>query len=216
MVWDIQSSCDDREHVLSAHLLRELESRYTVSSSQRDVLRDVARGVAVYCADDAMQGIPSTDLHVLLSRALWGVGETEVAEQVLNDHLEQRAIKDTLKVLLAVSDVSPMLWRAVVRGAIRRRTEWISADRVPLWVLDVARIRMEPCDMELARFLTVRILLRALAPVWNATAGRGALALRYGATSAEANDALAYCRAVLEREAADRGWQACPQVLRLR
>ncbi len=216
MVWDVQSACDEREQALSAHLLRELETRYATSSEQRAVFRDVARSVAVYCADDLRRGIPSTDLHVLLSRALWGVGATDTAEQVLTDHLEQRSIKMTLKALLSVSDVSPMLWRAVVRGAVRRRTDWLSADHMPLWVLDLERIHMAACDMELARFMTARILLRALAPVWDATTGHGALAVRGHDAPAQSPAIPSFCSDVLRHESRVRRWRAVPRVLRLR
>lgn len=216
MVWDVQSACDDREQALSAHLLRELESRYATSSEQRAVFRDVAHSVAVFCADDLRRGIPSTDLQVLLSRALWGVGATDTAEHVLTDHLEQHSIKQTLKALLSVSDVSPMLWRAVVRGAVRRRTEWLSADDMPLWVLDLERIQRAACDMELARFMTARILVRALAPVWDATTGHGALAVRGFDAPPHSLAIPTFCRDVLRHESRIRRWRVVPRVLRFR
>ena len=216
MVWDVQSARDDREQTLSAHLLRELETRYATSPEERAVFRDVARSVAVFCADDLRRGIPSTDLHVLLSRALWGVGATDTAEHVLTDHLEQRSIKKTLQALFSVSDVSPMLWRAVVRGAVRRRTDWLSADHMPLWVLDLERIHMAACDMELARFMTVRILLRALAPVWDTATGHGALAVRCRDEPPQSLAIPAFCRDVLRHESRIRRWRVTPRVLRFR
>lgn len=215
MFWDLHNASEDREQSLGAHLLHELESRYAVSPEQRVIIRDVAHSVAVYCADDAARGIPSSYLNILLSRALWGVGETEIAEQVLTDHVEQRAIKETLKALLAVSEVSPMLWRAVVRGAVRKRSDWMSADADTLWVLDLTRVQTTPCDMELARFLTERTLLRALVPVWDVTDGAGALAVRFGSSTDEVNERLSFARDILTRESEQRAWRAIPRVLHL-
>ncbi len=217
MVWDIQSARNDREGALCAFLLQEMETRCAATTRQsRALYQDVARSVAVYCADEVGRGVPSSELHALFSRALWGVGETSVARQVLDHHVDQRAIRETLQALLSVNEVSPLLWRSVVRGVIRRRTKWATADDVPLWVLDVMRLDTASCDMELARFLMVRTLLISLTPVWNASSGRGALAVRCGMASPEARNLLMLCRGVLARESEQREWRVVPRIWHVR
>ncbi len=213
MVWHVQAAMEEREHALSEHILREVESSYGIPADRHALYRDMARGVATYCADDLVHGMPASYVPMLVSRALWGVGETDAAECVMNGHVEQRAVKQTLKALLSVSDVSPVLWKAVVAGAVRWNKEWITAEQAPVWRLDLTRIRRTACDMELASLLMVRTLVRALAPAWDATAGAGTLTVRVDGSERADRTMPAYIRSVLQREATARKWTATPRVL---
>lgn len=214
MVWDIQAARTDWEYALRAYLLKEMETRgATMASHTRERCGDVARGVATYCADDAGRGLCVSELHALCSRALWSVGETDIACRILDDHLEGRCIRDTLKTLLSLQEVSPLLWRAVVRGVVRRRMNWATSDGMPIWVLDLARLDTTPCDLELARFMMVRTLLRAMASVWMASGGIGVMVVRMrGATRREIAVLLDLCRDALDRERAHRKWRTAPRV----
>ncbi len=226
MVCEIQSTETVREDALCEYALGELEAAGPIEPGQESLYRDVARSVAVYCADDLARGMPAAFVPVLLSRALWGVGECDAAERMMNRRITQRTVRRTLKALLPIRDVSPMLWKAALYGSVRCHDDWSSENAGPLGVLDLTRIRMTPCDIELARFLSVRALVRALAPIWEASSGEGALAIRWNDAAAftmrpgrqrkqtgERRDVIALCRDVLARESERRGWQSVPRLM---
>ena len=226
MVWDIQLEQARRENTLQEHLLRELT--HVAAEEPADVeerLTAVSQGVAAYCADRAERGMPSRELHLFLSRALWGVGETHLAHRLVSNQMEPHSIKQTLLELLPYREISPLLWEGVARGVVRCSTGWISTKQQALWVLDLSRIEHWRETLALARWLTVRTMILAMAPLWDTARGNGALGVsvdagsgdeRQRSTQSQMDDVLDLCQTVLDRERKRRDWHDTPCVLRMR
>ena len=218
MVWSITAAGHQRTDLLQEHLVQTLSPLLPFPDDGcRDLFDHVARSVSVYCQQTGGgRAMPSDELFALVSRALWGAGETACAERVLQDGVERRAIKHTLLTLLQTGGVSPWLWQAVVHGVIRRHADWLSTGG-SLWRLDWARIAEGPCALELLRLQAVDAILQALVPVWQPSAGHGALGIHVGPGHAAgtADHLCGLCRTRLLRERERHGWTHLPDLIRL-
>jgi hypothetical protein len=214
MIWDEAEQKRQALAALHAHLLDLLAKAGAEPS--RATCREAAHVVSVQWADRMAQGVPETDLCAGLSRALWGVGETEAASRLVDHYVAAPAVRDTLLRLLASSEVSAALWHAVVRGVVRCRPQWVSAAGSDIWVLDGRQLDASMWTMDLMWRPAVDELVAGMAPVWDATDGAGLVAVIEpvavkALTAGRLADEVAYR---LTAAQAARGWGQRPRVQR--
>jgi hypothetical protein len=164
-------------------------------------VREIAKAVAAYAADRGADG-DARALRVLVSRALHGSGESVLARRV-----------------------------AVLGAGWVRPTAWLVGGEEPVWALDLrALVHGRRERLELTLFTGLRLVVDALAPVWDETGGRGWLGLAYAGAAARivlgpgvgrrraaelCGELRGLCVARLETLRAQRHWAAVPGVLNL-
>lgn len=200
------------ERLLQHHLLQAVRQVLPETESNRALVTEAARSVAVYCAPALSDGIPTEDLHVLFSQALWSVGEVDSARHVLELEIESRRLRTTLTKLLSARGLTPDLWMLALSGVLRHHQPWMGFEDGPAWCLDVQQISGWPSDTELARSMAVDRIVSRLAPVWDATSGRGCLAVKIPA--GVSGEECEWASARMVRLAAQRGWSHRPHVVR--
>lgn len=218
MKWTASESLSelDTERMLQETLIKSVHQYADLSTGHDlDVVREAARSVAVHCASRIRFGIETGQLHLLFSRALWSVGETAVAEQMLELGVESRQIRATLLALLQAGAVAPDLWPLVGNGTIRYHESWLAADSQPVWCLDTPRITGWGDETELAQSLALKRIICSLAQVWDQTNGAGCLATRGEVGQDRPGWQIRMVRAWLEQCAHLRGWRSIPRVLRM-
>jgi len=183
------------------------------------VAGEVANAVVGYCLGVACRDyISQNELAAQVSRALWGIGEKQLASRYLEKRLPSRQVRSTLLHLLSVSDVSPSLWNLVVRGIIRRYPSCLEARR-DMWRLDVkSLVEDREAMMDLSKQALVKSALRCMAPVWDSDQGSGLLGVRYpsrGRRGTGRNPDEWFIHACLRNEACKRHWQDIPRLIRL-
>jgi len=201
----------DAVTTLQEYLLQALPDADSDTTARRHGA--AAEVVSMCYADRAQAGVSETALYASFSRALWSVGDTADARLILASHVEQRAIRDTLLELLSLLETSALLWESVVRGVVRHRSDWLSTDQRPIWVLDTERLTSDLWQMELTWPPAIRRLIEELAPVWDKPFGHGVLGVVM--PSRHAQPVLLYLRKLMQHVADQRNWTATPQVLRL-
>ena len=197
--------------VLREYLLQALPAAESDTHARRQLA--AAEVVSLCFADRAQDGFSDTALYASFSRALWSIGDEAEARRILSDRVERGAIQHTLLELLGRIDTSALLWEAVVRGVVRHRTDWISADQRPVWVLDTTRLEPQVWDMELSWQPVVRRLVEELAPLWDTQFGRGALGVV--ASGRHAQDVHVYLANLIDHLESERNWLLKPQLMRL-
>lgn len=217
MVAMLNHETDSGARMWTDYLVKELEICRTTLEERGANVEDLAAGVACFCADTDAQSMDSRYVDALLGRALWSVGHVDEARRFLSTRMAPRKeTLDTLLHVMALGDVSPLLWAAIVRGVIRR-TRWVTHGS--MWVLDLAQLATASEAMELTELTMARSLMSVLAVVWTPTNGHGALGIApRGLPAQKTLDLFAwpvYCEQVLAREQRVRGWATRPEVVRL-
>lgn len=207
-------SAGQTERVLQDHLLQAAQMALLPSESERDCVKEAARSVAMYCAPSLSRGIGTQNLHVLFSRALWTVGAVDEARRLLEREVESKRVRAGVLALLSANVSVPELWPLVDRGAIRYGDEWLALENGSVWCLDLNGLPGWQSDTELARSMAGQRLVSLLAPVWDATSGRGHLGLL--GSVADCKEAQWMLQSRLEWIAIQRNWMHCPRVVRLK
>ena len=227
MIWHSGELLQKDQDALCDYLADQIVS---ASSSFSPIqAREIARGVTAYCAGFMTeQGVSSDYMALLLSRALWCLGEKELARLIVN---RQRLDSTRADLFLADPDkaaVSMDAW-SLMDSRLVRPSQWTVENQSAVWVLDFTRIRMAPQDfVELVFLQGLRILLERTAEIWDVTDGRGVLGLKglrawlserkkTGARSSRAamKEIADFCRDVMGKNREKRAWAACPRVIHL-
>jgi len=189
---------------LAAEIIAEIQA---VSSADAPLdgekIREIARAVEHYVWENMPDGmVASHHLVLLSSRALAAVGAGLQARRLL---------------LFGSGIVRPAVWEAVGQAMI--------------WVVDLKQITLstDAC-LELVFFEGLRIVIEAIAEVWDESGGSGVLGLRHVSLAAAglvgpggsrktlaavAREIKTVCRQILEHVAGERGWNTTPLVMNL-
>ena len=207
MIWNLSNAASSR---CAAGLPTDmLATASTALGLPAAVLDEVTRAVIEFGAG-AGPNIVSPGWH--MARALWSVGEHAAAHAVAaglladgtpdadaRHALEQHAFDPHLGFLLEVRVLRPLRWQ--------------HQPEQPGWTLDFSRLQRDTAgELALFRLSGLLGMLKTLVGLWDATRGRGTLALKAWPVPREAEDC---CRAFLERCRHARGWHAAPQVVHL-
>lgn len=206
MIWKTPEDPGVGSEALARHLAPEIASALGDAGAVSSSALDIAHGVAAYCTDLPFDSVlPSGYLALLASRALWGMGEKDAARQ-----LAAEVPDDVFEGMMSLRSLAPAVWKAFATRLVRP-SRWLAGPGGVVWVLDLGRVRPGVEDgLDLALLQALRSLLGTVAPVWDATGGKGALGLR-----GSAEPARAFCGEVLRRMARERGWVSVPAVLDL-
>jgi len=167
------------------------------------LVEEIARAVEEYVVHWlAAKSIDARGLFVLAARAMWAVGEQDLAARVF---------------LLGTGAVHPAEWDVAGPGG--------------MWILDLGQfVREEDQQLELVLVSTLDTTLEVMAGFWDRTAGSGALGLRWrpekeaprGLTAKRRlpNPAICWelshhCRTKLEQLSRRRAWLVVPRVINL-
>lgn len=201
MIWDVQDQSTACRSVVVTYLADEING-----ICGKDVLlqtsdaEEVAHAVEDFLESRGTLVGESRFLMVLAARALSGVGEGDAAKRVY---------------LFGSGLVSPSEWEITGREAV--------------WTVDLLRMSVnEESAHEMLLFVSLHLVIDAMAGVWDATGGRGTLGLRHVCETARAlsgHDGRAaaraaaeirdWCSAKLRQLATRRSWADVPQVLNL-
>ena len=167
-------------------------------------------------------------MALLLSRALWCLGEKDLARTLVDRQQLDAKQADLFLSSPEGAAVSVDAW-SLMDSRLVRPSEWAVENQSTVWVLDFARIKMEPQDfVELVFLQGLRILLERTAEIWDATGGQGVLGLKglrewlavrkkAGPRSVRGSmeEIGAFCRDVMTKNRAKRAWATCPRVITL-
>lgn len=201
MIWDVNGSSAECRSVVVTYLADEING-----ICGKDVLlqtsdaEEVARAVEDFLDLRGTSAEESRFLMVLAARALSAVGEGEAARRVY---------------LFGSGLVSPSEWEITGREAV--------------WTVDLLRMSVnEEAAHEMLLFVSLHLVLDAMAGVWDSSSGRGTLGLRHVCATARvlsgrdgrgaaraAAEIRDWCSAKLRQLAGTRSWADVPQVLNL-
>lgn len=191
----------DGAGALAAHVRREVQTVCAGLHLDEDMVEQLSRAVACYLEQDrAVTLTTSRDLALLASRALASLGETGAARRM---------------VVFATGLVKPAEWEVRNRGT--------------LWILDLRQMTVQDQPgLELLLFHSLRMILEAMAEVWDRTGGHGSLGLQHVCQTAVAlgisrgkkrivfeREMLQTIRSMLHHIGTQRGWESLPEVLNL-
>lgn len=226
MIWTASDTVSGQGHALCRHLESEIASAYRDAHPVPEHTGDVARGVAAYWSGLAeADALPSQYVALLVSRALHGVGEKHAARRVVEHHFPDHQGGDVVENAMRLKSLPPAVWN-VFASRLLRPSRWAVGQGGVTWVLDLSRLELDAGGcLELSFLQALRALLHSVADIWNASGGEGILGLRglsqaAGLVRSRRANALAgeaedYCRSVLERLRASRGWRTAPHVVSL-
>ena len=224
MIWNPPPTTCPTHEALSSHLESEILSACGEAAITPERAAEVARGIEAYCAEVAEDAtLPSDYLAALVSRALVGAGEEIAARPFARNRLSGPQRGELLDVVMRLRSLPPAVWHIFTSGLIRP-SRWLANGDGVTWVLDLSRLRQgENENLELPFLQGVRALLHAVAPIWDADGGGGALGLRSlprvrrscRRRRDESVDIRGFCQAVMRRLKCRRGWAAIPQVITL-
>lgn len=211
MIWKTPDGPAEVSEALVRHLAFDIAAALgDLETSPANAL-DIARGVAAYCADLALDSVlPTGYLALLASRALWGVGEKEAARRFADGGVSSGVRPEVFESAMRFSHLPPAVWKVFASGLVRP-SRWLADRDGVVWVLDLSRVKASAEDgMELALLQGLRALLGTVAPIWDEARGRGSLGLR-----GSSEQVRSFCRDLLKRLARQREWASVPAVLDL-
>ena len=143
--------------VLVSRLVAQIAGAAAASDRGLEHVEELAQGVAAFLErEHGAFCVESPYVRVLASRALWSVGQQELARRLL-----------------------------LFGTGVVRTSEWLVTGGDKLLVLDLERLDFRRSGaMELALFRSLAVVTEAVADSWNATSGRGALGLRNAGATA--------------------------------
>jgi hypothetical protein len=204
MIWDPSNPIECRESGILSHIRAQLGEAFGREFGLGpQTLEELSR--AVECFLDLEGGRPAVEsryLVMLASRALSSLGEGEAARRLL-----------------------------LVGTGLLRPAEWEITGGKTMWVLDLRQMSVR-CDasLELVFFGCLRIVLEAIADVWDASSGCGILGLLHICSAARgllggdfrerrsrelSREIMDTCRHNLQRIHSERGWSDTPEILDL-
>ncbi|MBN1676526.1 MAG: hypothetical protein JXR37_36120 [Kiritimatiellae bacterium] len=201
-----------------------------MSVSAEDV-EELARGVAFFLQKEGgFSSVSSDYLLVLISRALFSLGNRGAARQFVDVVGEELRLPSSIRALLACGAVVPGSW-FLFSSRLTRPAAWQAVGDRTVWVLDLNRITFEPegC-LEMAFFQGIAMVVDQIAGIWDTSAGKGVLGLRnvkpriaalFGAGRGGRNvaklsgEVRALCEGKLQSLRARRRWTCRPSVLLL-
>lgn len=170
--------------------------------------RAIAEAILCYCEPFELErGLPAGFLSAVAARALRGAGEHRAAQRLeakTGLAIPSRAFDDRA--------LTPALWRVLTSRLIR----WYESAAVggPVCVIHLSALRNEAgVVLELAVCQVLRGLLEVLAPMWDASDGRGGLQLVGWPLDTAILDGAQWARSVLTRLQVQRGWSESPRLL---
>lgn len=227
MIWSSGALLQKDQDALCDYLADQIAA--ASSSFSPSQAREIARGVTAYCSGFmSEQGVSSDYMALLLSRALWCLGEKDLARDLVDrQHLDSKQV-DLFLSSPEGAAVSVDTW-SLMDSRLVRPSQWDVENQATVWVLDFARIKMAPDDfVELVFLQGLRILLERTAEIWDATGGQGVLGLKGlrewlavrkkagpRSTRASMEEIGAFCRDVMMKNREKRAWAACPRVIHL-
>lgn len=190
----------DAPEALAAELFQGLE--------RPESGRAIAEAILRYCEPFELErGLPSGFLSAVAARALRGAGEHRAAQRLEAETglaISSRAFDDRA--------LTPALWRVLTSRLVR----WYESAAVggPVCVIHLSSLRHEAgVILELAACQALRGLLEIVAPMWDASDGRGGLQLDGWSAVAASLDGAPWVRSVLARLQSQRGWSESPRLL---
>lgn len=201
MIWDVHEPSTACRSVVMTYLADEING-----ICGKDVLlqtsdaEEVAHAVEDFLDSRGAMADESRFLMVLAARALSAVGERDAARRVY---------------LFGTGLVSPSEWEITGREAV--------------WTVDLLRMAVnEESAHEMLLFVSLHLVLDAMAGVWDSSCGRGTLGLRHVCATARvlsghdarkaaraAAEIRDWCSAKLRQLAETHAWTDVPQVLNL-
>ena len=218
--------CDQPAHAASDELRRHLLETWSAGGGGPvpPRVQEAAAAVAAYCVQEiGPRGLSDRHLSLLFSRALLRAGEGEAARRLLGHDAED---VERESACLAALDRLAAPWPVVDWFARRvcRPSSFVAFGEGACWTLDWARLQATsgpPLEVAYAGLLDR--MITDLAPLWDATQGRGTLChigldrhfsgvagLRTAARGVWARDVCERSRDLLARESARRGWTQVP------
>ncbi len=167
---------------------------------------EFARSLEIFFTDTADE----TLMALLLVRMLAAAGYAEDARRVSVRYTGQSAVADVFR--------QPQLPRRALLGLARgvvRPTRIEAMGEWPVWTLDFSRIAADVAAcLEFVLMPAVRSMLDEVAPLWDASGGRGGLglcgAVRRGVERVELDS---FCRVWAARTARARNWASAPEII---
>ncbi len=215
--------------VLASSVVSEIAGACEEGGMQGDKQLEVARAVASLASRD--HPVPSGYLILLLARALWSVGEENAARCLIERRIGDLDFAPACAAAAFLPDIQISRWWAVVSLRAVRPSSVFDSVRGGTWVLDLAGA-VHPCrdGLELALFRLISVVLDDMAPLWDASGGRGILGLRHISSAAAAllkrpgasrktraliAEIMKTCSAKLQALRKARGWSNNPHVISL-
>lgn len=229
MIWSGGNTALERSALLRL-LTSEIAGAVSDPAFASQFAGEVARGVEAYCSEVLPdQAVPSDFLTVLLSRALWGVGEGDAALN-LAARPQGETPPEVLDHAALFRRLTPAAW-TVFQSRLVRPSRWLTEGEHLVWVLDLGRMRWERGScVEMSFLRALKAVLEGIAEVWDAGGGRGALGLKGAAGAARkvlgekapaakvsrfAVEIRAFCEGLLINLRHRRGWAEVPRLLDL-
>ena len=207
---------------IRSHLLEAWQAGRTDPVPPR--VAEVAAAVAAYCAIDLdRQALSDRHLALLFSRALCRAGEGEAAVRLLG---AEGADPERAAACLAALDHLATPWPVVdwLARRVCRPSTYVAFDEGACWTLDWTRVQPPPGPpLEVAYAGLLERLVSGVAPLWDATQGRGtlvhgglarhlaaALGARRSLQVRWTQDLVEQTERLLAREAVRRAWLHTP------
>ena len=204
MIWDPSNTTEYRESGILSHIRAQLGEAFGREFGLGpQTLEELSRAVECFLdLEECRPAVESRYLVMLASRALSSIGEGEAARRLL-----------------------------LVGTGLVRPAEWEITGGKTMWVLDLRQMSIRSdVGLELVFFGCLRIVLDAIADVWDPSSGCGILGMRHicsvaadllgresrGRRSGElTREIMDVCRRNLHRIHIERGWTDTPEILDL-
>lgn len=233
MIWNEQKTSWD--NALATSLCAEIRQACSGGAGLTDAEQqwEVARSVAFHAAREHERTgvLPAGYLALLAARALWAVGESEAARRLIALKSEELGFPTKCADAVFHSDIPLQIWWTLLSLRAVRPSGAFESARGKVWSLDLSRTFCGERDcLELMAFRVTNAIVQAIAPLWDESAGQGALALRNVRAVASsllrggrkdrktmmlASEIRRLCSRKFRVLRESRGWTDCPVVLSL-
>ncbi len=188
---------------------------------------EVARAVASLAS--RQHPVATGYLVLLAARALWSVGAESAARRLVEGRRGELNFDPACADAAFVPDIPLARWWAAVSMRAVRPSKVFDSGSGGTWVLDLSgAVRFGGDGLELAVFRMIGVILDDMAPLWDASRGRGVLGLMNVKSAASSllkrsrtsrktralsSEIMKNCLAKLEALRDARGWTDHPRVL---
>ncbi len=197
------------------HYFLETLARHQIVERENTSLHHhaAARSAAVYCAPAASRGINQHCLIFHLVRALWGAGDPESAQALIEQVVDlPKRVQRTWLTLLDAGHMPPLLWSAALHQLVYVQPPGAMEPLGIPWSLRVERIAGWADAIELARWPALRTVVVAWADYWQCLDVRPSLTVVDRSPTAVAT--WQWVQEALQEVANERGWSDFPHLLK--
>ncbi len=170
----------------------------------------------------------SARLLLILGRALWSIGEEQSARTLFARRAQELNVAPESMEAIFAHDAATHAWHTMLAARALRCFAFAGAINETLWILDLRQLTATQATvLELTLHNLLRAALKCAAGLWDATQGRGCLALGHTAevarkmagqrqcTNKQQDEIRSVCALELDLLTKQRGWTTTPRLMTL-